>query len=245
LSETQSMISLLFVSPKTYSEMLRKLAGLTALEVFLTASFLRLIPPVGSEMRQLEAYIIPISQIKGFEIAKLNPFGFACALLVAFLFYHLQLHNKIEKLFGIRERFDVEKIILPLASLVGVSLSDAQKVRIRSERHSVMRQVFYKYASSSGADTLVDSHDIERALEGWTKFWASEEAAVVFSAGLIVSLAFHELVLIFIFLGLVVFCLIAMVRMGPSLDGRARAQIEQIASDATARHDVSQYLNAL
>jgi hypothetical protein len=239
------MISLLFVSPKTYSEMLRKLAGLTAIETYLTVGLLRLIPNVAEAIRHVEIYILPISEIKGFELAKLNPIGAVAALAVAFLFYHLQLHNKIEKIFRIRQRFDVEQIIFPLATKVGVTLTDTQKGRISKERHSVMRQIFYKYASSSGADTLVDAHDIERALEAWTKFWACEEAAVIFAFGLAVSIAFQVLVLALIFAGLFIFCLVGMARMGPTLAGRARAQIDQISADATARHDVAQYLNAL
>lgn len=239
------MISLLFVSPKTYSEMLRKLAGLTAIEVYVTTALLRLIPDVADIFKQLESYVVPIATIKGFELAKLNPVGLIAALVTAFLFYHFQLHNKLEKPFRVRQRFDIDEIILPLASSVGVTLTDAQKARIETERHSVMRQVFYKYASSSGADTLVDSHDIERALEAWSKFWACEEAVVVLTVGLVVSLLYGQLVLIMIFLVPVTLCLIAMARMGPTLAGRGRAQIDQIAADPTARLEVSQYLNAL
>lgn len=233
------------MSPKSYSDMLRKLAIFTALEIYIGVAVLRLTPDISEYLSEVEGGLLPITNIKGFDLLKANPTGLVLGLLAAFIFYQLQMHNKLEKIGGLRQRFDTEAIIFPMATALGISLTDTQKTKIASERHTVMRAIFYKYASSSGGTTTVDKHDIERALEAWTKFWAAEEAALVAIGFSIVEFCFGNVIagLCFAFASLI--CAYMMTSMWKTLVGRARAQWEQIVADATARHDVSHYLNAL
>jgi hypothetical protein len=47
---------------------------------------------------------------------------------------------------------------------------------IDDHRDSLMRDVFYRFASSKSDNPVVDKHDIEHALNAWAWFWAFVEA---------------------------------------------------------------------
>ncbi len=133
--------------------------------------FLRDIPPIGAAFRSAETYgnlgeaiaVIP-------HASAVNVSGLALALLVALASHIVQLHDRVSDVLGIRRRFDVNKILVPLAMLVGLKLTPDQIRIVRSKRDSLMREVFYRYASSGAENPLVDKHDIQHALAAWSWF---------------------------------------------------------------------------
>ena len=80
----------------------------------------------------------------------LNISGLIIACVVAILTYTFQFHNLMSDVFGIRRRFDRKHILVPLARLVGVTIDANKYDVIAKNRKSLMRAVFYKYASSKG-----------------------------------------------------------------------------------------------
>lgn len=177
-----------FLSPKDYSEMLRKLASFLFYDVWIATFFLRSIPSIDSAFNSVENFG-PIGQaislIPGHE--KLNISGIVIALIVAGVSYAIQLHDRISDLFGIRKRFDRNYILLPLAVLVGVELSPAQLNAMNVNRDALLRAVFYPYVSSRAEHPLVDRHDIERALDTWSWYWVLIELLPVILIALLVA----------------------------------------------------------
>ena len=80
--------------------------------------------------------------------------------------------------------------MLPLAALVGSNLKPSQKNAVRLTCNSLMREVFYRYASDSATNPLVDRHDIEHALGAWSWFWAFIEAATFVAIASFIAFGF-------------------------------------------------------
>jgi hypothetical protein len=86
----------LFATPKSYAQMLKKLAGFAFYETYIVTFFLRDIPQVGAAFRSVESYgslggvvhVIPHAEA-------INVSGLALALLVALASHILQLHDRI------------------------------------------------------------------------------------------------------------------------------------------------------
>ena len=76
----------------------------------------------------------------------------------------------------IRERFDLDKIILPLAAGCDVPVNTVKKYKLRTSRGDLMYPVFYQYVSST--DPKIDRHLIFQALDWWSWYWVVVEVAV-------------------------------------------------------------------
>lgn len=235
-----------FLTPTNYSEMLRKLASFAFWEAWLITFLLRDIPTVDALFMRIEGYghlgiflsVIP-------NHSSLNLFGLAIALAVAGLSYATQLHNKLSDILGIRSRFDREYILAPLAQLVGVSLTQDQIDGLKSDRHSLMRKVYYKYTSSRSDHPLVDKHDIEHALGAWSWFWVFVEGAFFFGIAAFLSAILNACSSAFwIALIAVVYLVLASISY-PRLRHYARVQIEAIAADQKAPTEVRDVFNAI
>jgi hypothetical protein len=241
-----ALIAPFFSTPKTYAEMLKKLAGFAFYEAYIITFFLRDIPQIGVAFWSAETYgslgntiaVIP-------HASEVNISGFILALLVALASHVLQLHDRISDVLGIRRRFDTNKILLPLAKLVGSTLTRDQLKTVRSKRDNLMRDVFYRYASSRAENPLVDKHDIEHALAAWSWFWVLIEAATFLAIAFIIAFSFgaKNLALWFLTVGVISAILAAAQHL--RLGRYARPEIETIASDYTASHDVRAKFDAL
>lgn len=169
-----------FLESANYTEMLKKLGSFLFYEIWIATFFLREIPLINSSFSSMEnsqALQSVISLIPGHD--KLNLAGLLIALIIAGVSYAIQLHDRISDLFGIRHRFDVKHILLPLASKVGKRVTPKLTQAISDGRDPLMRSVFYRYASSRDDKPIVDKHDIERALDGWSWYWILVEAMPV------------------------------------------------------------------
>lgn len=235
-----------FSTSKNYAQMLRKLAGFTFLEIYIITFFLRDTPEIGTAFRSAESYgsigaliaTIPHSNV-------LNVAGFVIAVFISLLSCVVKLHDQISDLIGIRKRFDKNQILLPLAGLVGANPTDRQREAINGKRDSLMREVFYRYASSCANQPLVDRHDIEHALGAWLWFWMFIEGVIYFAAASIVAWVFSATESGIWFLIVMAFLLLAAVWQHRRLGRRARLQIEAIASDTKASRAVRTKFDAL
>ena len=149
-------------------------------ETYIITSFLRNTPQIDPRF-QLAETLPPFNTILDTfpNASKFNIFGAVIALLVALFTRAVKLHDLVSDVLGIRRRFDCNYILFPLAALVGENLSSRQKEAATAARSNLMRQVFYRYASSRADSPLVDKHEIEYALDQWSWFWVCVEAIVL------------------------------------------------------------------
>lgn len=236
-----------FVStPRDYGDVLRKLAACVFYETYLITFFLRDIPAIHDAFRAAETHgslgmlvhALPHSNA-------LNISGLVIAFGVAIVTFVIQLHDRISDLLGIRRDFDLKEILIPLAQKVGVESPESRLREIATQRQRLMREVFYRYASSRATEPLVDRHDIEHALGRWTWLWALIESAVLFLVAAAVAGAFCSLQIgsWFLLVSLVAVCLACLQRR--RLGRHAKAEIEAIVSDPEAAIAVRQAFDAL
>lgn len=105
------------------------------------------------------------------------------ALAVTVLSRALKLHDRISDVLRIRHRFDVNKILLPLACASAAPLSPEQIASIAPRRRELMNSVFYKYASSTQGQSAIDGHVVRTALDHWSWYWILVEGFLVVVVG--------------------------------------------------------------
>jgi len=172
-----------FALPEDYPEMLPKIWSVVFVAA-LAATWLiaSLVPSVGEFMRAT-----PLT-IKVFD----NDVAVAylvVAIVVSAVFHMVRLHDRVSDLLDVRLRFDVDHILVPLADGVGVSANDDFRLRLRAKRDDLMYGCFYRYASSTKADSAVDKHLIQMALGAWQWFWILAEVDVLVLVCLVVAVA--------------------------------------------------------
>ena len=177
----------LFKAPGNYSEMLNKISLYTFIGSLVCVAMVGYASISASMFMARLDIPVDVLGIKGIPLAYL-----IVALGVAVIFRAVRLHDKISDLFAIRERFDIQEILIPLAGSAGIPAPLAFMNCLRQRRHELMYRVFYKYASSTGP--MIDHHLIIMALDKWSWFWIIIELIVVglISAGFLVALASYK-----------------------------------------------------
>lgn len=232
--------------PKNYSEMLKKLASFVFYEIWFVTFLLRSIPEIDTKFQSVESFGAigkALSVIPAHE--KLNLCGLAIALIVAGVSYAVQFHDRISDLLRIRQQFDRNYILFPLAVLVGAELSPAQINTMIQNRDAFLRTVFYPYVSSTAANPLVEKHEIERVMDIWSWYWVLVEAIPILLAASIVAGYFHANELIIGFGAAFIVLWLAAWLYSFRLERFTRPEIEAIAANATARLAVREAFDAL
>lgn len=229
-----------FGAVSDYPSMLNKIA-LYTLGVSILAMFL-----LTSQVPAIEAFLgkfavsIPIGDFS-LPLGKVLPaFIFALGSRV------IKLHDKLSDLFGIRQRFDIHEILIPLAVGASVELTIPRLEKIRSHRRHLMGKVFYKYMSSNSNDkAVIDTHSITMAFDQWSWYWILLEANTV--ATIVASVLLFEgkslpaaLILI-----LVLLIIWALQGVRASCSRYAMKEVNEILSDGTRKRDVAEEFNAL
>lgn len=99
------------------------------------------------------------------------------ALAVGLLARIFRLHGRIAHWLGIRERFEIDVIVTGLARASEVDVDAVAEQQWQSRRYEVMRNAFYRFASSESPQ--IDPHLIHQALDCWSWFWSGLEATAV------------------------------------------------------------------
>jgi len=153
----------------------------------------------------------------------------------------IKLHDIISHGFKIRFNFDMFKIIFPMMHMVG------RQPRYIGDyfehRNRIMQNIFYKYASSAKSSTLVDRHDIERALTRWSYFWILIE--VMFFTifyGFIFLLFDIDTNIMFLILSI---SLILCIFIYNGCESNVRKQYEQICEDMPTVKEIKEFIDAL
>lgn len=246
MSEAIKLLLPFIYTPRNYDHVLRKLASFAFYEVYVITFLLREDPKINAWFLGVESWgqIGNVVRVLPYHDT-INLSGFAIALLIAILTNVFQFHDRLSDIFGIREKFDIEKILIPLAFDVGVFVTEETRAKIAKHRDVLMHAVFYRYASSRAQESLVDKHDIEHALNAWSWYWVFVEAVTYFGLGLVIAWLFGLKTLSLVFLITVIAASILGVLQRSRLSRYARPQIETIASHPEAASDVRERFNAL
>jgi hypothetical protein len=163
-----------FSTPKNYPDMLNKIAVFTFCAALLATWVLRhyLVEP-DALLSQLDFKI----KILDNEIT----LGYALpAFLFALIARMFKLHDRVSDLFGIRQRFDVNEILVPAFEKTTDTKPTPDLIRdLEKRRKALMGPVFYEYADSTAANPVVGRHLIEKSLGTWEYFWIVVEADVL------------------------------------------------------------------
>jgi len=246
MGDFANLIAPFFSTPQNYSQMRKKIAGFAVYEVYFITLFLRDIPQIGHLFRSIETYKSFGALLATFpNSGSLNLAGLIVAVLVAVLCHVAQLYNRISDLFGIRRRFDRDHILVPLATRAGVGRAQEKVESILKIRHSVMDDVFYRYASSTDVAPLAGRHNIEQALGAWSWFWAGVECFIFLILGALIACLFSATVLAWAFVILASIVFIGTTLQHSRLPKYARSQVDAIASDPAAIQAIKGRFDAL
>jgi len=166
------LIELVVRQPKDYSEMLTKIAIFTFFSC-LGAAFL------------LNHYSPPVSQVLNtwslevdVWLLKQLPIGWMIAvLLVTIVACVIKLHDLISDVFRIRERFDLDEFLMPLAKGVGIARSPKLRALLKANRDEQMIANVYKYAGFKDPD--IDHQLVLSAFDNWCWYWVILESVTV------------------------------------------------------------------
>jgi len=229
-----------FAEPKNYNEMLTKIMAFT----FVIS--LALVAVVAHNWPKLWNCLHPSWLTFSIEVLGLKNVPTAY-LVVAFLISLIarisKLHDKISDLFGIRERFDLNEILIPLAGGTGVAVDLAKRKRLIESRGQIMGQVFYKYASST--NPVIDAHLIWTALDKWSWFWICIEGTTVSVVASIMLLSVHAFLSAACLEALIVVCTLAATQVNRACASAAHNEVREILADAQRCHDVGVALSAI
>jgi hypothetical protein len=191
-----------FDRPTSYGEMLNKIGIFT----FLSALGLTLVV----------AYFVPAvdqflnSEPTTVEILTLKiPLLFVVApAIIALLARIFRLHDKMSDLFGLRARFDLYRILIPLCGSLQISVDKDFRDKLLSRRETAMERTYYAYASFE--DPKISKALVLSAIDLWTWYWILLEFCVLLGIGGVVLLGFRayrgeSLVLIVLLLAILLF----------------------------------------
>ncbi|NTG74480.1 hypothetical protein G6M02_14230 [Agrobacterium rhizogenes] len=230
-------------SVNNYTQMLTKLCWYTGgVALFCIFMLKQFAPPV----RQLSAYIDSVFPKEAANLLHLpnSLVGvFILAAAIAFIAHAIKLHDRLSDLLCIRNEFDVNYVLYPLAIASGANLSVAQFNRVRQQRKSLMGSTFYAYASST--TPAIDSHTITQALTNWSWFWVCLEAIVLLTVTAIFLAGFGAWTPA---ASLLIACMVLLLFMRffrLQSAAYAEGQVEQVVRDDIRRAAVAAEFNAL
>lgn len=224
--------------PSDYSEMFKRTFLCTLCLGVLCTLALAWVSPAARTVLDSWTTTIDVGPIKNVKLLyAIIPLGLA-GLMRAFAF-----HDRVSDLFNIRQHFDVEHILLPLARHLNVKLTTARIADIRDRRKRLMSQVFYKYASST--KPVIDPHYIRTALDRWGWFWVCMEAVFVLIVYAIAAMIFASFALAVVLLAGSAGALAIGVMFWPKMISIAEQEVSEILSDTQRRTEIEEHFNAL
>ncbi len=213
-----------FDRPSSYGEMLNKIGMFTFLSALGLTWVVAYFAPSAAAFLHSQTTTVEILTLK-IPLLYVVP-----AIIIAVPARILRLHNKVSDLFGIRARFDLYRILIPLCGSLQISVDKEFRDKLRTHRQSAMERTYYAYASFE--EPKISKALVLSAIDLWTWYWILLEIAVILAiAGIaLVSLRTYAgatLVFVVLFLATLLFSTYDEV-CGKLAD----AQIEEIVADA-------------
>jgi hypothetical protein len=224
---------------QNYPQMLRKISTFSFLFACIAIYILSSqIPSLGSFLKNYK-----------YSINVLNmslPFGiFIPAFLFALVSRIIKLHNKLSDVFSLRVRFDTSHILLPMAKASGTTNANIDLKKITEKRKKLMKEVFYKYASSTPNMSVIDTHYVIMAMDQWSWFWIVQEGVFIFIITSLILLFVGKLMTTFILTAVVAIGLLLLLYIWVGCRKYAEQEIEQILDNPLRMKAIAGVFNAL
>lgn len=227
----------IFTSPKNYSEMLKKIATTT----FFISLFIIMI--LSHTINDISSFMKIISFGLKYEYGGLKLYisYFYFPLLFALGENIFKIHDKVSDLFGIRYRFD--KNIIIARFLNEIKQSKKLKKVNKINRDSIMRVIFYKYASSTNPQ--IDRHLIDMALGVWSWYWIIMDTLLcVITLGIIWLIFSFSWLACFVLIGIIITCLSIMhIIKKFQCSEYALQEVQAILQLQNSRSEIKRYLS--
>jgi hypothetical protein len=160
-----------FDRPASYSEMLNKIGIFTFLSALgLTFVVAYFVPSVATFLKS-EPTTVEVLTLK---IPLLFVLPAAVIALVARI---IRLHDKMSDLLGVRARFDLYRILIPLCGSLHVSVDKNFRDKLSGRRETAMERTYYAYASFE--DPKISKALVLNAIDRWTWYWILLESCVL------------------------------------------------------------------
>lgn len=160
-----------FSKVESHSQQLSKIGCFTfvgTLSILYGASHL-----VGDLSRGLAS--IPLPSFPGFP--KSISILALLAVSVALIFRVFRFHALAVSALRIRERYEIENILSPMAEAVNVPASDDLRKQLKRHRNELMSELFWIYAGYN--NPKIDKHLVESALDVWCWVYVCLQLTVV------------------------------------------------------------------
>ena len=161
-----------FDRPTNYNEMLNKIGAFTFLEALALTWYAAWASNTVASV--LNAYTVPILR---YSRSSFQFLYVATAAVIALVARIPKLHNKLSDLFGIRQTFDLYRILIPLAGAVGLPVNKVFSATLKVRRKEAMQRTFYRYASFE--EPKISKALVLSAIDTWTWYWILSELLVL------------------------------------------------------------------
>lgn len=207
----------------------------TASAVIATVLFRRFFPDVDAILTYLDFRI----EYYGMKI----PLGYVIpGLLVGIVARTVHLHDRISDVLGIRKRFDVKFILVPLAIGAGIRQKDINLGMVEASRDELMDSAFYRYTSSKAKETIVDKHLICEALSWWSWYWVVVESTSILSIVALILLFAKAWATVAMILACIVASLGVLRFFKHHCARYAKREVQEILSDSTRQNEVKEQM---
>ena len=158
-------------SPISYAAVLRQLALITFGYLCFCFWLLSELEP------SLKTNAGPLIEVAFLKIS-IPAFWLIFALAAALIFRLTKLHDRVSDIVGIRFRYDLKYVLLPLFSGTHIPEDLRTSPKLFANRTKLMRAIFYKYLRPETQNSI-PAHFIELAWDSLLWYWAVVEALVI------------------------------------------------------------------
>lgn len=226
-----------FGSIKSYNDMVGRIAWSTGIVAAFVIGFIQSqVPGVDHIVEGLPSQWESAVPLEGIAISLVAVFG---GTVVGLISAALKLHDRISDMFRIRERYDIQEILVPLALGSGVTIGVDRWLGVPARRRQLMKTVFYPYATSRSEGGVVDSHLISMVYDHWFWYWALLEATLIIFLAAVVFAVFQQFFWTAVFLAVVLAAVLVLQRVLRSeFATPTHDQVRDILRNAQRREDI-------
>jgi hypothetical protein len=160
-----------FDRPSSYGEMLNKIGIFTFLSALGLTWVVAKFAPAAAAFLHSETTTVEILTLK-------IPLLFVVpAVIIAVLARIVRLHDRVSDLFGIRARFDLYRILIPLCGSLHIFVDKEFRDKLQNHRKSAMERTYYAYASFE--EPKISKALVLGAIDRWSWYWILLEITVV------------------------------------------------------------------
>lgn len=229
----------IFAAPSNYKEMLDKIGMFTFFSLLIIMTVIR--SNILSIDEFLTQYEGPI-QITIVDIS-FGALTVIIALILGLIFRTIKLHDFLSDVLKIRKHFDIKKILDVYCR--ELNITNYQIDKLYDNRDVLMRKTFYKYATSTPDQSVIDRHYIEMALDQWVWFWIIEETVFCVLFASILSFTFDAPLLAIVFIVFIILCVPLMIYSYKKSIDYSKVEIDLILEDVTRAAEIKGALNEI